>query len=484
MRRPEKFRTLYTGTLMCMMVLSLILVPGYAGADSDTEALRKQLEEQRTLIRAQQQQLEKQSQALDELGRRLDEMAVGKTGAAQMAVSPQPAPADATKRSTTPGRYSDRDSVGDLNADAVRAGEFPGSFTIPGPGKISLAIGGFIKTAVIYDSDAEAMGADFLPATLGTSRPDTDGAVSLDATLTRLHLDGRAPIPSGQVRGYVEYDLNAGNNGSPDFKIRHAYGTWKNDYGTLTAGHTWSTFMDLKILPEGLTEPTVSGVIFMRQAILRWSQPLSPALTLHAAIEDPNSSDVFSDETTLGHTSVPDGVLGLDYDPDGSWHLRLNGLARNIKVDMPAGGNESETGWGLALSGHLDVYDRDKLRFSSLYGEGLGRYLLGIQSTAGSVINSAKNSLELHKNWGGMVAYEHHWTDILRSTAMGGYAKSKSLGWQADDTFESSTYASVNLMWSVYRYITLGVEYAYGRSENKDNSDLDNHRLAFGVQVY
>ena len=67
---------------------------------------------------------------------------------------------------------------------------------------------------------------------------------------------------------------------------------------------------------------------------------------------------------------------------------------------------------------------------------------------------------------------------------MAGYAKSKPLGWQSDDTFENSTYASVNLMWNVYRYITLGVEYAYGNRENKDNSDLDNHRIAVGMQFY
>ncbi|MDH4230893.1 MAG: DcaP family trimeric outer membrane transporter [Nitrospirota bacterium] len=328
------------------------------------------------------------------------------------------------------------------------------------------------------------MCADFLPATLGTRRSDQEGATSLDVTITRLHMDGRAPLPSGQVRGYVEYDLNAGNDGSPDFKLRHAYGTWKNEYGTLTAGHTWSTAMDLKILPEGLTEPTVSGVIFQRQALLRWSQPLGKGYTIHAAIEDPSSSDVFSTSSVNNQTSIPDGVLGLEYDRNGLWHLRLNGLARNLKVDLPGGGNDSATGWGLALTGHINCFRKDKLCFSGIYGEGLGRYLLGIESTAGSLIDPEKNEISLRKNWGIMATYEHHWTDSLRSTAMGGYAHSGTMSWQTGDTFESSTYASVNLMWSVYRYITLGVEYAYGKRDNKDHSDIDNHRVAVGMQFY
>jgi len=39
-------------------------------------------------------------------------------------------------------------------------------------------------------------------------------------------------------------------------------------------------------------------------------------------------------------------------------------------------------------------------------------------------------------------------------------------------------------MWAVQPYLTLGAEYAYGRRMNEDGSDLDNHRVAVGVQVF
>jgi hypothetical protein len=67
---------------------------------------------------------------------------------------------------------------------------------------------------------------------------------------------------------------------------------------------------------------------------------------------------------------------------------------------------------------------------------------------------------------------------------MAGYAKSIPFDWQAGDTFESSTYGSANLMWQVLPYLTMGIEYAYGKRENNDGSDLDNHRIAVGVQFY
>lgn len=284
------------------------------------------------------------------------------------------------------------------------------------------------------------MGSDFIPATLATRRDYTDGAFSIDSTLTRIFIDARAPTDDGQLLGYIEWGLNATNNGAVDVKIRHACGTWVNSHGTLLAGHTWSSFMDLELIQEGLTEPAVSGVIFTRQPQIRWSQPLSSSLAVHTAIEDPGSSDVFdgSGNPELNNTMTPDIVLGAEYNHATDWHLRVNSIVSDINVDLPAGGADSELAWGLTLSGHINFLEHDRWVFSSIYGEGLGRYLLGIQSSTGGAIDLVNNELELRDNWGAMTAYQHFWSKTLRSTAMVGYAKSKGLDWLPQDSFESS----------------------------------------------
>lgn len=377
----------------------------------------------------------------------------------------------------------ERDEVGDLNAPAVAAGDFPGAIKLPDLDNISLAIGGFVKAVAIQDSDAEIMGADLLPALLGTSRDDTDGQFSIDSTLSRFHVDGRAPVPNGRVRAYIEYDLNADNNGSADFKLRHAYGKWYAAQGTLTVGHTWSAMMDLAILPEGLTEPTVSGVIFQRQPIISWEQGISKRYSYIAAIEDPSSNDVFSDQPSLGTTSVPDVVLGARYQPSSNWHLQLSGIRRRIEISTDIG-DFAETGYGFALTGGVNLFERDRLVFSYVGGKGLGRYLLGIQSTAGGAIDSATGISDLRENSGGMVGYKRQWSQTMRSTAMVGTARAEPLDWQTGDIFERSQYASVNLMWQAQRFITLGVELAYANRENIDGSDFNNTRIAFGIQVF
>jgi len=471
-----------------LLLLPLLAIPG-----TDIATLRKQVEKQRALIREQGQQLkeqeekiDRQTRDLDELSNRLDKIAGSRADAppAPTDTAPQAVAVGEGKGAERPPESWERDMVGDLNAPAVMAGEFPGSFRIPGPGKISMAIGGFIKTAAIEDTKAEGMGADFLPAYLGTKYPDKNGGFSVDATITRLFIDGRAPVPSGKVRGYLEWDLNSANDGTLGTRWRLAYGTWTSKYGTLLAGQNWSTFMDLKILPEGLTEPTVSGVIFNRQGQVRWSQALSPEVTYHIAIEDPNSNDFFTDQPAVGKTSIPDGILGVEYDRGGLWHLRLNGIVRRLNVTLPDGSDEALNGWGLALTGHLYTIGKDRAVFSGVYGEALGRYLLGITSDAGAALDPATGNLKRNRDWGGMVSYIHHWTDKLRSTGMVGHARADLQDWQPGSFFKSSTYAAANLMWRVQPYLTLGAEYGYGRRENKDGSDLDNHRIAIGIQLF
>ena len=383
-----------------------------------------------------------------------------------------------------PKSEPERDSVGDLNVEGVKAGTFPGSIKIPGPYDVSVAIGGFAKTALIVDTNQESSGADFLPALLGTRRKDQDGNTSIDASLTRFNLDVRAPTKLGDLRSYVEFDLNKNNNGTLDPKLRHAYGTWKSAWGTLTAGQTWTTFMDLKILPEGLTEPTVSGAIFQRQPLLRWSQALAPKISVDLAIEDPNSNDVFSDQPDVGHSPSPDVIGAVEFAEKGIGHLRLSSIYRRIELDRDIGGNTARDGWGVSAGAHLDTFTKDRFMLAGNYGSGLGRYLLGLAPAAGGAVDPITSELTLRTNFGGMTAYQRYWTDYLRSNFAVGYAQAATLSGQPDNAFKSTVYTYANLMWTILPYLTVGLEYDYGVRENLDGSTIDNSRFMLGVQMF
>ena len=487
------WRTRVVATLLLGLGLG---IPATAQQPDGATAWREELavlqalnREQAALLAGQQQAIADLSARLEAVTQRLEQLerpqAAGATeppappeAATRVAQTAEPQAAKADARPV-----DQRDGVGDLNAGSVAAGSFAGSILLPGTEGVSLAVGGFVKAVAIADSAAEALGADMLPSTLGTTRPDTAGNFAIDSTITRLHVDGRAHTGAGDVRAYVEYDLNATNNGALGFKLRHAYGTWQTGAGTLTAGHTWSTAMDLRILPEGLTEPTLSGAIFQRQGLLRWSFPPAGGVTAHLAVEDPSGTDIFTNQTPTFRTTVPDFIGALQLDRQ-RFHVRAGALVRRLQLEDPASGfRATATGWGAVLSGRVRVFGDDSVAASFTYGDGSGRYLLGLSSRSGAEL-APDGQLRLRQGGGGILWYQHRWTQALRSTVGGGYAVSEVFAEQPDDAFRSTTYAYGNLMWSAMRFATFGAEYSFGRRATKDGSNLDNHRVMVGIQVF
>ncbi|NJN05396.1 MAG: hypothetical protein HC814_01945 [Rhodobacteraceae bacterium] len=294
-----------------------VLSSPHASAQEDAASLRDEVNALKAIVEQQKQQLDRQSEALQKLGSRLEEIETD--GVADVPETSAGGSTAAAEGASVAKEF--RDSIGDLNASAVRAGDFAGAIRLPNTLGVELAIGGFFKTAALWDSDADNLGVDLLPALLPSQRGGLDGNFALDSSLTRLILDARAPARGdGKLRGYLEWDMNENNDGSLKIKTRLAYGSWSTSAGTLSVGQNWSAFMDLKLLPEGLTEPTVSGAIFVRQSQIQWSAPLSDQWTYHVAIEDPSSNDFESDLPDLSrNTLVPDVVLGIEYN-DPQWH--------------------------------------------------------------------------------------------------------------------------------------------------------------------
>lgn len=400
----------------------------------------------------------------------------------ESAAAPSPAPAKpADVQSPDPKAAAAepvRDPVGDLNAGTIRAGEFPGAILIPGPGGVSFGIGGFIKSLAIHDTAAEGREAIFLPALLGgIGRDDVDGTTTLSAELSRVNFDVRAKVGEGRVRGYVEFDFSGDL-----FKWRHGYLTWSGGWGEVLAGKSWSTFMDLQTLPDGLGEPTVSGAIFTRQAQFRYAKALTKSVKWALAIEDAASSDVLAPAPVITRTGWPDLVSTVTLSGKAA-HVQAGGLVRSIELDPNGAQGDSATGWGLHLSGHVNLGSKTRLYGAYVFGEGLGRYMLGITPTAGAFIDTDAGSVLLRENKGGFAGLRHAWSDRCRSSLAWSYAEAETDERQPDAAFKSSAFVLANLLCKANRFLTIGVEYDYGKRTNRVG-DLDNQRLMFGVQLF
>ena len=346
---------------------------------------------------------------------------------------------------------------GGSNTDAVKAGEIPGSILLPLDKGVSLAIGGFIKSLAYYDTKAENRGAVFFPSSLGAARDDRDGGVALSAELTRLNFDARARIGDAALRGYIEFDFAGGN-----FNWRHGYLTWDDNWGQILAGKYWSNFMDLRAVTEGLGEPTLSGAVFARQAQIRYTRKFSRGLKWTVSVEDPESNDVVARTPILVRTAWPDFITTISADGERS-HIQLGALVRRITIDPDNARDFGTTGWGAHLSGFVNLGSRDRVVGTFVYGQGFGRYLLGLLPTSGAFVDIDNRAISSRNALGAVSTIRHRWNPPVAARGYGLQRRTRSSSTRHDS---EPRYMDGDLLCSVNRYVT-PAENTYGDGGTK-----------------
>lgn len=379
----------------------------------------------------------------------------------------------------------------------VTKGVFPGAFKLPGT-EISMKLGGFVKLNLIHDFDPiENDGFENLFATAvipveGTPEAEGGGRTSMDARETRFNLTARSPTPWKDLKVFIEGDFAGSGN---SFRLRHAYG----EVGHFLGGQTNSTFMDGSAQPATVDFEGPGAMVFMRHPLVRWTQPLAPGLTWAIAIEE--SETTITDPLTIqspGDMSVPSEGEVQNLYPDLATHLRyaasfghlqLAGLLRDLRFDgAGSSSDDSVTGWGLNFTGLISTFGLDAFMFQVAYGKGIGVYIEDLafesQGQGNDAAPSATGNLEAIPALGAFVAYQHWWTENLRSVATYGVVDVDNTDGQANNAYKRTQYTSINLIWSPFRLISTGVEFLYGKRENNDGAEGDARRLQFAVTYY
>jgi DcaP outer membrane protein len=484
-------------------LILIILTIGDDATAQDMKELRQEVQRQKAALVEQRKALEDQAKRLDELMLRLSILEADQTGQTKVISikSDHPpeseniatavntsgaAPPNSTQQilpgsQTTPqGELEDyRDPIGDLNTDTVQKGEFPGSFLVGESQKVSLRFGGFVKAIGFFDNNFEEGTVSIQPHLLGVDRLDERGEFRMDATLSRLQIDARSSVLGGKVRGYIEYDFA----GATNFNLRHAFLSYGTPEGQFLAGQTWSNFMDLRTIPEAITG-TVSGLNALRQAQVSWSQRFGKGFHYAVAVEDPVSSDILlTDEADFARTHTPDFVGQFGYTREGVAHIQVAGLVRRHEIFNVSGSSDSATGWGVNLTGYVRSIGEDRLILGTAYGEGMARYMVGLDPFAGGYLDS-QNRVRLRKTYGMYAAYQRIWTDKLRMNFWGGFAHAVPGLDQPAGTFKRSVLLSGNFLYHIQPFLTFGVEYTYGKRTNLGAPFNDNHRVLLGFQLF
>ncbi len=413
----------------------------------------------------------------------------------------------AVARASNPSSQTAQSQVAPPASPDEGASTQPPAERLPGfrVGNTDVSYGGFIKldTMVTRFSDGapsqDSLIRDFyIPGLLPVGNEDADAETVIDFNPreTRMFFTTETPVRGHKVSSRVELDFQVLSGGdervsnSFQLRIRQAY----LDFDDWRFGMDWSTFQDVRALPEALDfiGPT-EGTVFNRQPMIRWTGRPGPG-KLELAVEQP--------ETTITNRTGGRVLPGADIFPDfvarytmeGDWgHVSLAGLGRQLRVNAGdatftdidgltrAVGDETALAGGGSFSGKINLFTRDDLRFMANYGTGLGRYV-GVNEINGAAI-TLDGELETIPLYSGFLAYRRFWTPKWRSNASLSYFK-------GDNPVELTTGAVTdqslsfhgNLLFSPIPNVTFGLEYIYAMRELEDGRDGTMNRMQFSAK--
>jgi hypothetical protein len=400
------------------------------------------------------------------------------------------------------------DSVHAVFADLVddprnrRSGPDPGEGWIQIPGKeTSLRFGGYVQANYIHDfQDAGYQFGLFIPSLIPVPTDHTP-STQFDARSSRLTFETQTPTRHGKLSSFVSMDF-AGDPqvGSIQPRLRQAYVSWtvSASGGNILFGQSWTTFMDLGVWPELFDLEGPNAMTGLRQGVVRYSFKMggSKHWLGGVALEQPATQV----RNGIGLTDLPDALAQVTWS-SGWGHLEVAGLARQLVAESTGGtGRDRAFGWGLSLSGSLNVpgtrrelpRDRadnlgtrqDNFKFQIVGGSGVGRYVFDLGSAPepqDAIYDAATAVVTPLDAIGGFGAYQHWWADMWRSTLVGGYLKKTDMTNLPPDELEESIYAALNVIYRPFNRLDVGLEYYWGQRTDKEGSSGHANRCLFSV---
>ena len=467
--------------------LGFLAMPAFAQDAGDVNALQHEIEAQEKQLEALQKQLDEQKRLMQELQKQVE----SQTGeAAKEEVS---APAEtSTAGSAAVGTEAQSNQKSRLSDAARHDQESPtgSNFTYFDPTKVinipdsktSIGLHGLAQFQIIHDTDG-----------LDNNRFDTafipiDGAPSqtkFSVNPSQLAISSTTAVSDGRLNTMISMDFN-GEIDRPEPRLRVAYGEFVTDakgFGVL-GGQAYATMFDLSAAPETLDFAGPAGLWQQRQGLLRLTTSMGNEGIMEFAIETPeNVSYIDADK----RTRWPDLVVAGTWRTGGKHvkHFRLAGLVRDLQTTADDDGSEdSATGWAVTGSGKLGLPylgQKDNFKLTLHYGDGYGTQIKG--GPKEGAIDPDTSKLETIGIFGVYGGIQHFWSELHRSNLVFGHVDSDNPSFLSDDTFDNTSYAAVDFIWSPYKEVTLGVEYLWGRSENKDGASGRSNRLLLSSRV-
>lgn len=357
-------------------------------------------------------------------------------------------------------------------------------------GKTTVAYSGYVKVDAMSQRTsggqlpATSILRDFLvPGAIPVGGESSGFDTNFSARQSRFIFNTATDVGAEhELKSHIELDFLVTQGGnervSNSFvpRLRQGFITYDN----WLVGQAWSTFMDVGALPDSVDFIGITpGTPFARQPMVRWSKG-----GLQLALEQPETvvTTPTGGRIVAGDDTLPDFVA--KYNWTGDWgRISLAGIARslNISDDDFATGGDSALGYGMALSGRIDLGRRDDMRFSASYGDGIGRYV-GVNIVNDAAIDDA-GDLDPITTYAGFAALRHVWDERLRSSVGAAYFKADNpVVFTTNQVSDESWNAFANLIWSPVPPLDFGIELLYAERVLEDGRSGNLQRLQFSTR--
>ncbi|WP_226647664.1 DcaP family trimeric outer membrane transporter [Microbulbifer variabilis] len=488
--------------------------PANAQVYVEADQLMKVIEAQQRQLEAQEAQIQRQKADLEALRQQVEELRRTRSPSPSMAPAPTaPLPRgnsepvervelddlrdqiEAIHKAIPPGSLPPPRARGDPTlpeqADieeliSSTPTDWPGSIPVLGS-PMRVKISGFAELDANYNLGAITSLAEFATSAIVTSdrtaAEGEDGKTNVSAQVSRLELKARTPWGGRQIENEIAMDfLRDSSVTEPLLRLRKAYGQVSDILfgGDLRFGLDWSTFTNLTASPNTLDYEGPNSLLFMLHPIARWIRVYHPTLTLEVGLDAPDQR-VFQNAKEVSRW--PDFVVAVISQTD-----RVNFQGSFILRDLRGSGEPqsavSDTGWGINLSGVIDMPDRlapDFASYSFSYGSGYGGLLNDAPPDA--AYDFYNNRLEAIPTLAWYLAYQHWWSPCMYTVVTHGQVQQDNLDFQAGFSFRETQYSSINLTWTPTPHWLFGVEALYGTREDKDGAYGSVWRTQFTSRI-
>jgi hypothetical protein len=321
----------------------------------------------------------------------------------------------------------------------------------------------------------------FLSSAIPFDSASRDTRLSIRASQFNAIL--QTPTEFGGLTAHFQADLFAYDEGARPNVTQAVlrFGEW------LTAGKTYSTFMDDAAWPSTLDYNGPGGAVFSRQFVLRASAPLAGALRLDGALEDPqaDASAGANGFAVAASAERPDVVARLRFEGERV-HAQLAALSRSVtySATLASAGSARRTvsGTGVSAAAAIGIGEGDRLLAQWNRGEGIGRYYNDGLSGFGAVVDGG-GGLDALRMTGAYLYYERKWAERWTSTGGVSSLRSDNSGIIPTD-LKRARYASLNLVHRMSTDLFVGAEALWGDAERVSGARANDARVQLTARYY